>query len=162
MSSNWAMNLDMLAQAGVIDFDAPSYITGQSPRYVGNPASPNPFIQGVPQPKLPEQPQVDDFKHEVPKDNGMVKNPSWKKWLFGALALGGLIFGGYKCRNLIKSGWTKLTNFLTGKTTASSTSSGFWKSTKDALKKGWDATKDFFVKGWNKVTNFFSKKKTTP
>ena len=29
--SNWAYNLDMLAQNGVLDYDAPSYITGQAP-----------------------------------------------------------------------------------------------------------------------------------
>ena len=43
MSCNWAGNLDMLAQNGVIDFDAASYIMGQPLRYVGNPAHPNPF-----------------------------------------------------------------------------------------------------------------------
>lgn len=35
--SNWATNLDMLAQEGVISFDAPSFVMGQKPRYVGNP-----------------------------------------------------------------------------------------------------------------------------
>ena len=43
MSCNWAGSLDMLAQNGVIDFDAASYIMGQPLRYVGNPAHPNPF-----------------------------------------------------------------------------------------------------------------------
>ena len=54
MTYNWAANLDMLAQNGVLDYDAPSYITGQKPRYVGSPdIIPSPYGGAVPVPQTP-------------------------------------------------------------------------------------------------------------
>ena len=52
-------DLDMCAAAGIINFDAPSFIKGTTPRYVGNP----PF-ETIPDfsPALPMQPQKDEFK----------------------------------------------------------------------------------------------------
>ena len=58
--NNWAYNLDMLAQNNVLDFDAPSFITDQAPRYIGAPsAPPSPYI-GPPLPNAPalKQPQI--------------------------------------------------------------------------------------------------------
>ena len=37
MSSNWVNALDACAAAGVIDYDAPSFILGKQPRYAGHP-----------------------------------------------------------------------------------------------------------------------------
>lgn len=64
--NNWAYNLDMLAQNGVLDFDAPSFIMGQAPRYVGAPsAPPSPYV-GPPYIATPQlqQPEFDEFKKE--------------------------------------------------------------------------------------------------
>ena len=62
MGTNWANNLDMLAQNGVLDFDAPAYVTGQKPRYVGAPAMPpSPFAGPVPQAPNLNQPKTDEF-----------------------------------------------------------------------------------------------------
>lgn len=123
---SWINDLDALASAGVIDFDAPAYIYGTKPRYYGNPA----FETIPPNLPKPQQPQSDIFdKNPTP-----VKNPSWKKWLFGALATGGIIFGASKLKfvkklfkkinltnlktipskiiNGVKTGWQKLLKFL--------------------------------------------------
>ena len=37
MSSNWVNALDACAAAGVIDYDAPAFISGKTPRYIGHP-----------------------------------------------------------------------------------------------------------------------------
>ena len=78
MSCNWAGNLDMLAQNGVIDFDAASYIMGQPLRYVGNPAHPNPFNGQPPTMTNLQQPNIDEFKPQTDKDKSP-KLPMWKK-----------------------------------------------------------------------------------
>ncbi len=168
---SWSNDLDMLAQAGVLDFDAPSYIYGRTPRYIGNPVMPNPFGEGIENPKLPEQPKIDEFKQpkvkefQQPTENEAhtSNSPVWKKVLFGTVAIGALIFGGYKCKNLINKGWNSLTNLFKGKSTSSSTSSfssklkSAWSSTTSACKKGWHATTGFFSKGWKKFTGLFHK-----
>ena len=87
MSSDWITCCDMLADAGIIGFDAPAYITGTKPRYVGSPQVP---ITQIP-PLI--QPQKDEFTRTSKVDNSIVKNPLWKKVLFGVLAAGGLIWG---------------------------------------------------------------------
>lgn len=145
MSVNWANNLDMLAQNGVLDFDAPAFIMDQSPRYVGRPDCPTPFMG--PAPKIPafNQPQTDEFQPNSGQDKNIVKNPSWKKWLFGGLALGALALGawkfGPKAVSKIKGGWNKLTNGTT------------WKSIKTFCSDKAKAVGNFFKKGWNKITN---------
>ncbi len=101
----WINDLDALASAGVIGFDAPAYIKGVQPRYYGNPA-----LETLPDtlPQINSQPQKDEFKSS---DMG-VNNPSWKKWAFGILAATGLIFGLSKfksVKNLIgKISFTKI------------------------------------------------------
>lgn len=133
MSGNWAMNLDMLAQEGVINFDAPSYVMGQKPRYVGNPKLKDmqPLHAHVPEAPLihHSQPEVDEFHHST-HDKNFVKNPTWKKWLFGIVAAGTLIFGGYKFRKTIVP----------------------W------IKKAGSKTGTFFKTGWNKFIGLFKKK----
>ena len=89
MSSNWIGALDGLAAGGVIDFDAPAFILDQKPRYMGHPQferlplEPDLLPPGV---KLKDVPQFDEFS----KDDKLVQNPRWKKWLFGGLLVSGL------------------------------------------------------------------------
>lgn len=146
MSCNWAGNLDMLAQNGVIDFDGASYIMGQPLRYVGNPTNPNPFNGQPPTMTNLNQPKIDEFKMSDDKKD-VAKPSSWKKWAFGALALGALIFGGFKFKSKLvpcaKNAWSKL-NFK---------SAGNWISNK-AKSVG-----SFFKKGWNWFTGLFKSKK---
>lgn len=146
MSCNWAGNLDMLAQNGVIDFDGASYIMGQPLRYVGNPTNPNPFNGQPPTMTNLNQPKIDEFKKSGDKKD-VAKPSSWKKWAFGALALGALIFGGFKFKSKLvpcaKNAWSKL-NFK---------SAGNWISNK-AKSVG-----SFFKKGWNWFTGLFKSKK---
>lgn len=149
MSSNWANNLDMLAQNGVLDYDAPAFVMGQKPRYVGAPAMPpSPFAGPVPKAPNLNQPQSDEFNPEKTDDN-FVKNPAWKKCAFTFLALGALALGGWKFKSKlmpsIKSGWTK----LTGKFKMS--------SIKQFCTDKAKATGKFFKDGWNKLF-----KKKTP
>lgn len=159
MSANWAYNLDMLAQNGVIDFDGASFVMGQNPRYIGRPsAPPSPYIGKPPAAQGLKPAEIDEFKQEKTKlpereekDYDIVKNPSWKKWAFGVVALGGLIFAGFKAKAIYK--WVK--DFI------KSPSSKFkWDDIKDFTSKKWDATKDFCSKKWDSFKNLF--KSTTP
>ena len=168
MSCNWAGNLDMLAQNGVIDFDGASYIMGQPLRYVGNPTNPNPFNGQPPTMTNLNQPKIDEFKMSGDKKD-VAKPSSWKKWAFGALALGALIFGCFKFKSKLvpcaNNDWSKLNfksagNWISNK--AKSVGSFFkkgWNSAGGYLKKGWQATCNFFQKGWNWFTGLFKSKK---
>lgn len=154
MSANWANNLDMLAQNGVLDFDAPSFITGQAPRYIGAPSvPPSPYV-GPPLPSAPalKQPQVDEFhqkKTKIPpkqeKDKDFVKNPAWKKWVFGAIAVTTLGVGIWKFKSMTK--WVK-----------NQFNKISWKSTKKFFVDKGKAIGNFFKNGWNKFTGLFKKK----
>ena len=97
MSSNWAFNLDMLAQNGVLDYDAASFIMGQPPRYVGSPDKIPPFVSGIPTSNALNQPNKDEFKKQ--NDTNIVHTPVWKKWAFGLIMTGALVFGGYKFKS---------------------------------------------------------------
>ena len=139
MTYNWATNLDMLAQNGVLDYDAPSYITGQKPRYVGSPSViPSPYAGPASNPKIPylREPDVDEFLHEKPDKRDIVVNPSWKKWAFGLVAAGALVFGGIKFKSKILPAIKKLPQTLK-----------------------FDKVADFFKNGWNKFTGLFKSKK---
>lgn len=141
MSANWATNLDMLAQEGIINFDAPAFVMGQAPRYVGKPQVVPPFVGQVPNAPLINQPQpaVDEFK-PLNNNKNYVKNPAWKKILFGAVALGAVIFGGFKFKKTLVP-WAK-------------------KSFKNfSFKKMGQSVADFFKTGWTKFTGLFKKKK---
>lgn len=102
MAENWVYNLDMLAQNGVINYDAASFIKGQPPRFVGNPTNPpdaNPAVfDEVPKAPLMSQPDVDEFnkQNSQEKKDGLVKLPLWKKLAFSALLACGLGFGAFK------------------------------------------------------------------
>lgn len=128
MGIGWANNLDLLAQSGVLDFDAPAYVLGQEPRYVGNPGAVTPIMGNPPRVIGFEQPKVDEFKPS--KNNNLVKTPAWKKWLFGLVAAGALIFTGFKFKS-------KIVPFV-----------------KNAPAK----IGNFFSNGWKKFTGLFKKK----
>lgn len=156
--NNWAYNLDMLAQNNILDFDAPSFITGQTPRYVGAPsAPPSPYI-GPPLPNAPalKQPQIDEFKKQKNKlpeneqqDSGFIKNPAWKKWAFGILAAGALVTGIWKFKSITK--WVK--NLFNGKSLKNLN----WKNTKKFVVKTGKSIGNFFKNGWTKFTKLFKK-----
>lgn len=87
MSLDWVYPLDMCASAGILDYDAPASLLEQNPRYVGSPK-----FEEIPTELLEKdikikQPPVND---EFNNSNSLVQNPSWKKWLFGGLAIGAL------------------------------------------------------------------------
>lgn len=88
---SWINDLDMCASQGIINYDAPAYIRGTNPRYVGNPEFET--ITGE-IPNMKPQPQKDEFNKEISHGN-----PSWKKWAFGIFATGIAILGVYKFRN---------------------------------------------------------------
>ena len=119
---SWINDLDMCASLGIINFDAPAYIRGTNPRYVGNPELE--MISGQ-IPDMKPQPQKDEFNKEISHGN-----PTWKKWVFGIFATGLAVLGAYKLRNtkvaskivnyaknlpqkitnLATTGWNKLKN----------------------------------------------------
>lgn len=137
MSLGWADNLDMLAQNGVLDFDAPAYITGQTPRYVGGLSSqPSPFVGPMPNNQNLQQPKVDEFSYEKKDKKDIVSNHAWKKWAFGLVAAGALIFGGIKFKSKILPAIKKLPQTLK-----------------------LDKVADFFKNSWNKFTGLFKSKK---
>lgn len=111
MNSNWVTSCDMLADAGIINFDAAAYITGTTPRYVGSPQVPVYQIS----PLDYSQPQQDEFKLTSSKDTSIVKNPVWKKVLFSFLAAGGLIWGAKKIGKLpsaLKNTGVKISDYF--------------------------------------------------
>lgn len=103
MSSNWISTLDACASAGILNYDAPADILGEKPRYYGNPDFESLETTRIPHgTKIKDQPKVDEFSTE---DKNIVKNPTWKKTLFGGLILAcltgiGLFFSKGKCKNL--------------------------------------------------------------
>lgn len=107
MSSNWAFNLDMLAANGIIDFDAPSYLLDQTPRYSGGlqpEMLPMTNIGLLPEgTKLKDLPQADEYNNSNKK---VVQNPKWKKYLFGTLAAVGI--GGGVLAFLVSKGKIKM------------------------------------------------------
>lgn len=150
MTYNWATNLDMLAQNGVLDYDAPSYITGQKPRYVGSPSViPSLYAGPASNPKIPylREPDVDEFLHEKPDKKDIVANPSWKKWMFGLVTAGALIFGGYKFKSKlvpwVKNAYKKIS----------------LKSVKDFIVDNSKKVGKFFKDGWDKFIGLFKSKK---
>lgn len=107
MSSNWVNALDACAAAGVIDYDAPAFISGKTPRYIGHPEFEklplkNDFLlpKGI---KMKDIPSFDTYTNT--EDKSMVNNPTWKKVLFGIIAIGAVIAGALAIR---KAGSIKL------------------------------------------------------
>ena len=93
MNSNWVSALDNLAANGVLDFDAPAFLLGQNPRYIGHPQ-----MEGIPMQnpmylpkgvKLKDIPTIDTYGK--PEDKPLVQTPKWKKVLFGTLVATGIM-----------------------------------------------------------------------
>ena len=111
MFGNLGFTADMLAQNKVLDFDSAAYLMDTEPRYVGNPKGPvAPFVMPnqknpIPDAKLPEQPQIDEFQKQSEDKLNLPKVESWKKWAFAALAIGTTIFAATKCKSAYK--WLK-------------------------------------------------------
>ena len=91
-------DLDALAAANVIAFDAPAYIRGTEPRYVGNPQ-----LETIPDqlPPMKQQPKKDEFV--INNNSDPHNNPVWKKVLFGVLATAGVIASIVLGKNLVKN-----------------------------------------------------------
>ena len=100
---SWINDLDACASAGIISFDAPAYVKGVQPRYVGNPdfAQIPDYLPAAPQPQKDEFTKTTDPHH----------NPKWKKALFGTVVVGALAAGIYA----ISKGKINLKNLKLGK-----------------------------------------------
>ena len=132
---SWINDLDALASAGVISFDAPAYIYGTTPRYYGNPALETISDQ---LPQIKYQPEKDEFQSE-----GIVtKNPAWKKWLFGGMVTAGTILGIVTLRKA--KPLTKLANAFNFQN----------------IKKIPEKIKTTLVNFYQKAKNYFSRKKS--
>ncbi|MBO6086885.1 hypothetical protein J6P92_00885 [bacterium] len=162
MTTNWAYNLDMLAQNGVLDFDAPSFVMGQNPRYVGRPMRPpSPYAGQIPPAPAINQPEIDEFKMQKTKQPSVektenadeIKNPAWKKWLFGALAISGLVLLGFKGKtiyNWVKSVPSKISNKFKNFS---------FKKAKNYVVDKAKKFGNFVKKCWNKFIGLFKSKK---
>lgn len=110
MYSDWVTSVDMLADAGIVGFDAAAYVTGAPARFAGSPQYP---IYNIP-PLMIQPPKNDEYKSPQ-KNQAIVKTPVWKNVLFGALALTGIVWGGAKLRKMpssIKNFFTKTGDFF--------------------------------------------------
>lgn len=167
---------DMLAQFGVINYDADSYIKGEPPRYAGSSDFHLPgdmplpgFVPTIPggTPKINQQPQKDEF---VPSS---MKNIPWKTALAITAAAALAIFAGVKFKagkkaaaqatdGILKTiakpfkavgAWFKSifskTKSKLSKDSSKSTSNWFkstFKSASDWIKKTFDKIKSKFTK----------------
>jgi hypothetical protein len=137
MLTGWVTNLDRLAQNGILDSDAAADVGGFAPRYIGNPpdnTALNPFPYGTPQ--MRTQPGMDSL---APKFDEPFASPDWKKWLFGAICVGLIGFGGYKISRLfpsVQKAGNGTVNFF----------GRCWGKTKNILCTGWDKLKGVFTK----------------
>lgn len=112
MFGNLGFTADMLAQNNILNFDCAAYLMDTPPRYIGTPQGPiPPFvmpkpINPIPDAKLPNQPEIDEFQRQSNDDKlNMPHIATWKKWAFSALAVIALIFGAIKCKSAYK--WIK-------------------------------------------------------
>ena len=101
MGSNWINNLDNCAAGGILDFDAAAFLMDQPGRYVGHPGMEKlpPPIQHLllpPGVKMKGQLNQDQFN----SNSGFIENPTWKKVLFGLLAIGGTVAAVIELRKL--------------------------------------------------------------
>jgi len=168
--------LDNLAINGIIDFDAHSYIRGETPRYYGSPVGQRylPFEQPIQPPlvapsnqsgvqgqypmpaqgpQLNPQPTQDGF---TPADSqNKVKNKNlWVKIGAGALAAGALIFAGFKCKGLIKKAIPAVKNALTNLPNKIKTAfTGLGTKIKNVAQSVWTATVNGCTKAWKAVAN---------
>lgn len=110
MNYDWVSSVDMLADAGIVGFDAAAYVTGTPARFVGRPQYP---VYNIP-PLAIQPPKSDEYNNHKKVEN-IVKTPVWKKVLFGALALTGIVWGVAKLRKMpscLKSFGSKIGDFF--------------------------------------------------
>lgn len=128
--------VDNLTSAGIIDFDAESYVKGVQPRYIGAPKNYLPFEQPLPafQPpqyglssKSLQQPHKDELVHKTESTI-----PAWKK------ALTGLLIAGLVTAAVLK--------FRKGSTNATATITAASKTVSDKAKSAGNWIKDTFNK----------------
>ena len=107
MNSDWVTSVDMLAEAGIVNFDAAAYVTGAPARFIGSPQYP---IYNIPPLAMPIQ--KDSYQSS---DTSIVKTPAWKKVLFGGLAIGGALWGISKIKKapqMVKNAFEKFAGLL--------------------------------------------------
>ena len=132
MSSNWISPLEMCAAGGVLDYDAAADLLDLPQRFAGHPQIAE--IPAMHRPLLlPPNPKINGVLSQdcYGSPSNLEKNPSWKKWLFGALVAVGalaLLFG-----KKGKSGKVKMPDFS----------------------KAGEAVKNFGSKVWNAVKKPF-------
>ena len=151
MSSNWIGALDGLAAGGVIDFDAAAFLLDQKPRYIGHPQlerlplEPDLLPPGV---KLRDVPQFDEFS----KEDNLVQNPAWKKWLFGGVVGSAVAAIALAIATKGKSlKWLRVNSKIIGKKIKNFD----WKSLKDKVKlPDFEGIKKFFSDNFKKLKNF--------
>ncbi len=104
MSQNWVANIDLLASAGVIDYDGAAFLRNTPPRYIGSPE-----FRTTPQPLPPTGVSAkaplgsDTFSTSASKP--LADNPGWKKLLFTFLAGGLLMYGGVRFKGAKPVKW---------------------------------------------------------
>ena len=173
LSPNITSNLDYLASIGVLDYDAAADIAGSRPRYVGHPQHyVNPIVM-TPMDSV-------TFSQSPNGDTYVGGRPLWKVLLGGAVALGGLYFGGKLFLNSaqkVKS-FSLKNLFKRGKKTAEEVGADIEKGVKKGLKKGKKAVRgaaesiglikkpwykragDTISDGWDKFTKLFKRSKS--
>lgn len=88
MDNSWINALDACAAGGVLDYDGAAFVLDQPQRFVGHPKFDE--IPAISQPLL--IPDGIRIKGQLKEDkfgnnDDLVQNPTWKKWMMGALAL---------------------------------------------------------------------------
>lgn len=152
MSSNWVNALDACAAAGIIDYDAPAFLNGTNPRYIGHPQweelpLKNDYLmpKGI---KLKDVPPMDTYGN--PEDKPLVNNPAWKKVLFGVVATAGLIAGAILLGKQGKK--IKMPSFKAPKIKLPSITK-FKSGITDIAKKVWKPIKTTFIWVSSKIKN---------
>lgn len=142
MSMNWVDGLDMLAQNGVLNYDAASYVAGTSPRYVPGVNMPCYAPSNV------RRELTSDEYHSINQEEE-IKNPLWKKLIMGGLIA---IFGTYALIKGGKSFKKGLDNMF-----SSNKYKNFVGDIGEGLKKAKDAIVNFFKHPIKTIKSIFKK-----
>lgn len=150
--TNWITPLDACAAGGVLDYDAAAYLIDQPARFVGHPK-----FEDMPSTEAPLLlPPNTKIKGELKEDcfgapSSLINNPSWKKWLFG-----GLIVGGIGLLTLGKMGkLPKLSAIFKSKPSASATAGTGTKFKMPDFSKFGTSVKNFVKKVWGYIKKPF-------
>ena len=138
MSVNWSDGLDMLAQNGVLNYDASSYLKGTPPRYTVNQTSyvmPTAGPVGAPYVNNHGVPS-DQFGAMSPKREKEIRNPLWKKIVWGGVLIA---TGGMAAKWLIKGGARTAKKVVTSPKYQTG-----MQNLRAGLKKNWKSIINFF------------------